>query len=324
MFSVFALIIIGAVFIAVLFILGSIKQYGYKQNNEPVDRFSTALDNQPSVKPPKDIKAQQSPTPRSTSPSRVPLVDYPSSSKHPQKPPPKLPSSDKTLFTKPATTTKPHYNSRPTTPVDNRPKTPIDRPTTPIDTKKSDDSDDKEKPVPKVTQRDVSEMNRRQFKTYPYLGAAEKSVIAHPKNLVIEVAKSDLQPLIDMMKKKDDDGSERYVVAYFNKANDKSLTTATDKFIRKSFKIALEGTDTFRFARFRINERDKDFFRLEVHDYTPYIEQQNPKYNPINHTISMERSFWLEVDAKLYHKSEEIKANKLSILVPGLSMGKQT
>lgn len=327
MFSVYALIIIGAVFIAVLFILGSIKQFGYKQPNQieqPENGFSVLPENRPLVKSPKNMNTPQSPSHRPSSPSRVPRSDYPTSSK-PQNPShahPKLPSNENTLFTKPPVATKPHYrpdSPRPTTPIDNRPKTPIDarRPTTP----KPDD--DKEQVKPKVTQRDVSEINRKQFKTYAHLGAAEKSVIAHPKTIAIEVPKSELQPLIDMMKKKgDDEGTERYVVAYFNKANDKNLNTASERFIRKSFKIALEGTDTFRFARFLINQRD-DIYRLEVHDYTPYIEQNSPKYNPINHAISSDRSFWLDVDAKLYHKSEEIKANRLSILVPGISMEKR-
>lgn len=160
--------------------------------------------------------------------------------------------------------------------------------------------------------------HERMFKNYKELTQGEKDEIADFENLTITVyiQRSYLDPLLDLIKKNGDGGPVENVIAYFNKKNDKELSPS-DKFVRRSFKIKNKRSNMCRFARLSIDSKsDKGFYKLGLRDYTPYMEEHAPKFDAYKQEISTERSHWEEVEAGLNYNTQKLDVAKISILVP--------
>ncbi|KAG8323934.1 hypothetical protein J6590_104048 [Homalodisca vitripennis] len=179
--------------------------------------------------------------------------------------------------------TQPAPPARPITPVQNnhyRPATPVLAPS----------------PATIHHSQTAGSDHSKMFRQYQELSADERDGIVDLNQCIIDVERSRLDPLLNLINGGGDGRSSvEYVVCYFNKKIDKQLTPS-ERFIRKSFKIKNRQTGTSRFARLKISNVNPVYYRLTFHDYTPYVEQHSPKYDVFDHAIAKERSHWEQVE----------------------------
>lgn len=155
------------------------------------------------------------------------------------------------------------------------------------------------------------------FKTYQELTEDEQAKVANLSQCTIDVEQSVLDQVLAQINATGDGTAVQYVIGMFDKSGDGPQLTPSDKFIRHSFKIKNKKTNTFRFARLIIKDSGGDFYRLAFHDYTPYMEKYNPRFDVFKFEKGKEKSHWINMNILLHHNSERIDISHMSVLVPG-------
>lgn len=289
MFGMLVLIIVGVILITVLYIVGTVIQRRNNQDDDYDEEEDEDEGNERNYKP----KLQTTYEPIVPQPP-----DYSQPTEYQPRPqqrwnipgPPAVPARDDHVVNF-------DRRQRPVTPNHYRPPTPQNqRPPTPMGVQQLE--------------------NERSFKEFNELTDDEKEGIIDLNQCSVDVLRSKINPLLDLIKSKGDGSVVDHVIAYFKKSNDTQLTSS-DKVVRKSFKIKNKKSNTCRFARMRITPLDSDFYRLTFKDYTPYVEEHVPKFDVFRQEIGNDRSHWEPVDAALYHNSHVIGVKQLSVLVPG-------
>lgn len=107
-----------------------------------------------------------------------------------------------------------------------------------------------------------------------------------------------------------------YVILQIKKDGPTTMTK-TEKELRKSLKIHLDkgNSNMCRLARFKF--KDGVGSPLIFHDYTPYVGEYAPQYNPLTHVIDGTRCEWKECYCETRESAFRMDALKyVSILVP--------
>lgn len=209
-------------------------------------------------------------------------------------------------------TSKPQHMSE--SPTTFRPISPLVTVSTLV--KPSDTTSKKQEQSP--NKEEHNEDPDKHFRKYDELTSDEKSKIVDPRDITIEINRSKLDPLLDLIKKKGGGGEVKIIIGYFNKTNDKYISTS-DTLVRRSLKIP-GANSTCRFARLERNGSikisTKENYRLVVHDYTPYIDAHSSNYDVFKHEVSKERAQWTQVEAGLFYKTKLIWVKHLTVMIP--------
>jgi len=295
MFSLVALIIIGAIFIAVIFIIGSVMRY-VTGNGVPAESQETYYANV-TASPVGGVTTSRSQfqSPQQMRPSEPSQTSHTSNDMRPD---------NQGLTSRPATPVNTHYRSK--TPVLQIVTTPVNSVHNSVDETSRN-----------ATLNNSSE-HERMFRKYNELSVTEKANIGDlgAYTITIYVNRNHIDPLRQLIAEKGGGGPVTSFIAYFSKKNDKDLSPS-DKIIRRSLKIKNQrGNNTCRFARLIVNTEDANYYSLKLQDYTPYVEAHAPKFDTFKHIVTEERCRWEEVPASVSYNSQRININSLSVLVP--------
>lgn len=154
------------------------------------------------------------------------------------------------------------------------------------------------------------------FRSYEELSDEERAEVANLGQCMIDIEQAVLDPFLERINATGDGRTARYVIGKFDKSADGQLTPS-QKFIRKSFKIKNRGTNTCRFARFRIRDSGDGYYRLVFHDYTPYVEEHAPRFDVFNLERTRERSHWEKIRVTFHYNTEMVNLSQMLVLVPG-------
>lgn len=153
------------------------------------------------------------------------------------------------------------------------------------------------------------------FVKYNELSVREKEDVVDLHRLVVDVSRSVLDSKTAMIGATGDGKPLEYVIIRIDKRDDKQLS-ASEKEMRRSFKIKHHQSNLCRFARLRIENLNSEFYRLYFTDYTPYIEPNAPKFNALQQVISRERCHWEDIKVNIFHNTRPTNIRQAQVLVP--------